>query len=102
MNTYFSNIVPLLDIQGYKSSHIYNTDIDEIQNYINKFKAHPSILKIKEKYNTTESSDLFFFSVPSTEETLHELEHLNNNKPTTDNNIPAKILKERKYICALL
>ena len=100
MNTYFSNIVPLLDIQGYKSSYTYNTDIEEIQNYVNKFRTHPSILKIKEKNNMSESSELFFFSIPSISDTLVELENLNNNKPTTDNNIPAKILKEHTNICA--
>ena len=65
-------------------------EIYEIQNYANKFKTHPSILKIKEKNNITEDNDLFFFSIPCVSDTLIELENLNKSKPTTDNNITSK------------
>ena len=58
MNNYFSNIVPLLGIQGYKCNYTYDTSIDEISNAINKFKAHPGIRKIKENNNIKEN---FFF-----------------------------------------
>ena len=97
MNTYFSNVIPLLDIQGYKCSYTYNADIDEIQNYVNKFRTHPSIIKIKENINVTET---FFFSIPSIPEIEIDLNNLNKNKPTTDNNIPAKILTEHTELCA--
>ena len=97
MNTYFSNVVSLLDIKGYKSSYSYNTDTDEIQNCVNKFKSHPSIIKIKDKNNIDE---LFFFSIPSIPEIHDEIGNLNKNKPTTENNIPSKILREHRDICA--
>ena len=97
MNTHFSNVVPFLDINGYECNYSYNNDIDEIQNCVNKFQTHPSIIKIKENINMTEP---FFFAIPSIPEIQADLENLNKNKPTTDNNIPAKILTEHKYLCA--
>ena len=96
MNTYFSNVLPVLDIEGYKCCYNYNTDMDEIQNHVNKFKAHPSILKIKDKINITEP---FFFSIPDISVIQDQFDNLNINKPTTDNNIPAKILREHKDLC---
>ena len=54
MNAHFSNTVPLLDIQGFKHNYSYDADIDEVQNSVNKFKTHPSIIKIKENNNITE------------------------------------------------
>ena len=97
MNNYFSNVLLLLDIQGYKTHHLYDINCDEILNVINKFESHPSIIKIKEKKIDTE---VFFFSIPSIPETQQEIFKLNVNKPTTDNNIPSKILKENSDICA--
>ena len=97
MNNYFTNIVPLLNIYGYKSNYSYNSDIDQVQNAVNKFKMHPSILKIKENVDITE---LFFFSIPTIPDIKVEIGNLNKKKPTTENSIPAKILLEHKDLCA--
>ena len=97
MNKYFSNVIPLLNIQGYISDYLHDNDIDEISNAINRFENHPSVIKIKNKTIITEP---FFFSIPNVPETFIELAKLNKNKPTTDNNIPPKILKENGDICA--
>ena len=97
MNNYFSNIVPLLNIQGYKTNYIYDRNSDEIFNAINKFDTHPSIIKIRETNTITEP---FFFTIPDLLDIEKEILKLNNNKPTTDNNIPSKILKENGNICA--
>ena len=94
MNNYFSNVVPLLDIQGY--NYIYDRNSDEISNIINKFNTHPSITKIKDSNIIDEP---FFFSIPDLQEMENEVIKLNNNKPTTDNNIPPKILKQNINIC---
>ena len=94
MNNYFSNVVPLLDIQGY--NYIYDRHSDEISNIINKFNTHSSIIKIKDSNIIDEP---FFFSIPDLQEMENEVIKLNNNKPTTDNNIPPKILKQNINIC---
>ena len=44
MNNYFTNIVPLLNIQGYKCDYINDNSLDEITNVIHKYKLHPRCL----------------------------------------------------------
>ena len=100
MNTYFSNAISALDIISNKSSHTANNDRvenDSIEKLVNKFNTHPSILKIKENNNSTEE---FYFSLTDITEIQDQMNNLNINKPTTDNNIPAKILREHNEICA--
>ena len=98
MNTYFSNVVSQLDIQGYKNNkYTHITEFDELLNTVNKFKSHPSIKKIKQNIQITES---FFFTIPNIPQTQIEIDKLNKNKPTTENNIPSKILKTNSDICA--
>ena len=67
----------------------------EIWHTILKFKKHPSIIKIKEKMNT---DDTFSFSNASLNNIKNKIGNLNINKPTTFNNIPAKILVDCKDI----
>ena len=64
---------------------------------MNKFKDHPNIKNIKENINISES---FFFTIPNIPQTQIEINKLNKNKPTTENNIPSKILKANSDICA--
>ena len=70
---------------------------DPILNDIMKFKNHPSIIKIKEKIEVT-----YRCSFPETndEDMVVKIKHLNNNKPTTFNNIPAKLLKQTNDRCS--
>ena len=68
-----------------------------ISNIINKFKNHTSILKIKERVNIKKK---FSFINCSTAEIESEINKLNIKKPTTHNNIPAKILIENSDICS--
>ena len=49
MNNYFSNIVENLDIQGYNCNYSGVNNSDKKSNIIDKFKNHPSVLKIKER-----------------------------------------------------
>ena len=60
-----------------------------------KFKKHPSIIKIKEKMNTDETCS---FSNASLNNIENKIANLNIYKPTTFNNIPAKILVDYKDI----
>ena len=99
MNNYFTNIVPLLGIQGYKCEYTYDSSIDEISNAINRFKSHPSIFKIKGNIDPCKMEKLFF-SIPTVPDMEKDIWKLNKNKPTTDNNIPAKVLKEHSILCA--
>ena len=99
MNNFFSNVVPRLNLKEFNSDYRYDLNVDDITNSINKFKLHPSIIKIKENVNI---SDPFFFSIPDIPDTSKNIEKLNIKKPTTENSIPAKILVEHKGACAKL
>ena len=96
MNDFFSNAVANLDITGYSTTDDPNNTDDVISKIIYKFKDHPSILKIKE----LEIKDKFSFSLSCLADTELEIKKLNINKPTTFNNIPAKILVENIEICS--
>ena len=72
------------------------TTID-IHQIIAKFKNHPSIIKIKEKMIP---ADKFSFALCNYDDMNRMIRNLNTTKPTTYNNIPAKILVEYCDICA--
>ena len=97
MNDFFSNSVEKLNIKGYEITSNYEMGNDNILNIINKFKNHPSILKIKERVNI---NDKFSFTNCTLADIDLEIHKLNTNKPTTFNNIPAKILVENSDICS--
>ena len=81
---------------GYKtiSSNIGN---DNIYNSIQRFRDHPSILKIKQRVHINEK---FTFSISNTADIASLINNLNINKPTTCNNIPAKIIVDTIDMCA--
>ena len=92
MNNFFSNIVENLNITGYSTEEIpCNSEKDIIPNIITKFSNHPSIIKIKDK---NDIRDGFHFSMCNVDEISTHLQSLNIKKPTTCNNIPAKIIAE--------
>ena len=97
MNDFFINSVKKLNINGYHTALNPNMGSDDILNIVNKFKNHPSILKIKENVNIKEKFSFINCSVADIESEIHKL---NTNKPTTFNNIPAKILAENSDICS--
>ena len=98
MNDFFAKAVVNLDIIGYSTTGFSpDADTDKITNAINKFKDHPSIIKIKEKFTKKNS-----FSITNEKEMEEEIKCLNTKKPTTQNNIPAKLLVLTKDICAPL
>ena len=96
-NECFSNVVDKLDIQGYQTPISNESYHDKISVVINKYKNHPSILKIRENVHSDEK---FTFSISSIDEIVEIIRNLNKNKPTTFNNIPAKILIESRDICS--
>ena len=96
MTTFFSNAVKELDIKvcSKDKSHC-NPDLDHISNIINKFKDHPSILKIKGMIDITNP-----FSLSKINELVVStyIKSLDINKPTTFNNIPVRFLVENNDI----
>ena len=96
MNDFFSNAVSKLDIKGYKIG-VSNIGPDKIYNTMTKFAEHPSILKIKQMIHT---KNKFTFSMSNVADITTEINNLNINKPTTFNNIPAKLIVETSDICA--
>ena len=69
---------------------------DPINKIIIRHSDHPSIIKLKEKCNVSE-----IFSLTVNEDTIKsEIKNLNRNKPTTYNNIPAKLLIDNVKACA--
>ena len=71
--------------------------MDRISNAIEKFRIHPSIVKIKESITIKEKIS---FPVTELAEIKTEIHGLNVNKPTTLNYIPAKILVLTNDICS--
>ena len=101
MNRFFSNVVEKLNIRGYESEMVYDESLDSVENVISKFKNHPSIVKIKENIQIGVP---FSFRLSNEADMNEMIKNLNPSKPTTFNNIPAKVLIENKdivskYIC---
>ena len=96
MNGFFSDAVSTLGIKGYQTG-LSNVGPDKINDVITNFKDHPSILKIKQR---AQIKDTFTFSMTNVDEIMTEINNLNINKPTTFNNIPAKLIVETNDICS--
>ena len=106
----FTNIVDLLEIEGFPTKHVdYNFEINHIANIIAKFKEHPSIFKIKEHpsiLNIKEHPSIlkikdkinienpFNFSISTEADITANIKALDVKKPTTFKNIPTRILAE--------
>ena len=60
-----------------------------------KYRTHPSIIAIKENYN---SSARFNFSFVDKEDILIEIKNLKANKATQNTDIPTKLIKENSDI----
>ena len=87
MNDYFINAVANLEIEGPLPDPNFNC--------IENFQNHPSILKIKEMYNITES---FTFNKVMTREIELIINGLNKKSATVYYDIPAKILEKTSDI----
>ena len=87
MNTFFVNTVENLGIQGYDESH----KKDELNDILDTFKEHPSILKINSNICINEK---FAFLSMTNKQMKDEIQKLNNRKATAYEDIPAKILKD--------
>ena len=98
MNDFFSNAVSKLHIKGYHTISA-NMGQNKIHNAINKFRDHPSILKIKRRIHV---NNKFVFSKCSPDDIKKIINNLNIHQPTTFNNIPVKLIVMTSYICSPL
>ena len=92
LNSFFINAVNNLHIEGFDTNaFINNEDSSFIINLKNKFKNHPSILKIKENIKIAPNTT-FSFNTMDLNDVKHKINNL-NEKTTPLDDIPAKILK---------
>ena len=90
MNIFFLQTIETLDIEPYEYEiEQENQSDDKIINIINKYKNHPSILKIKE-YVVIEEK--FSFLEVTENEFYNEINKLDPKKGTVENDLPAKML----------
>ena len=92
MNTYFSNIVELLEIP-LNDDIINNVDAieDPVNRAIFKYSTHPSILKIIDTYPNINTFSIAHTTISNIENIISDL---NLQKATTKNGIPTKLIKE--------
>ena len=92
-NTFFSKIVPNLNIDNNLGDNITNPNItDLVFCAIQKYEKYPSVLKIKKMMGTNNLS--FSFKFIEREKIFNELQKLKSKKTCQGSNIPAKIIKQ--------
>ena len=96
-NEYFNCITDNLDLEKWDTctSSLFN---DPVSQEVRKYYNHPSIQKIKAKFN---NSNKFEF-MPTDENTIYKLIMQLNSSKKTGGDIPTKILKEAAVICSPL
>ena len=100
LNTFFSNIVSNLKIEGYSNCDpLANNIRDPVLKYIVKYRNHPSILVIGEVYNKNGRLP-FPFSKIKRDEILSDILKLETFKACQETDIPTKIVKENADIFA--
>ena len=99
LKTFFSNIIQNLDIQQYNVDDPICENInDPLLKAVVRYRNHPSIVAIKKFCN---SKSHFYFKNVQKEEILEELNNLNINKATQNNDISTKIIKKISDIITL-
>ena len=99
LNNFFSTIFQNLKIPQFKEQDPISSSIsDPVVSSIVKYRAHPSIIAIKEFFN---SSTPFNFLFVDKEDILKEIKNLKANKATQNtDDIPTKLIKENPDIFA--
>ena len=98
LNNFFSTIFQNLKIPQYKEQDLISASIsDLVMRAIFKYKTHPSIIAIKENFN---SSTPFNFLFVDKEDILKEIKNLKANKATQNTDITTKLIKENSDIFA--
>ena len=93
LNTYFIEAVQNLEIEKFTDDSVQDTQsesIDEvIENILEKYKSHPSILKIKENVTVVNK---FRFQDTTEDQIYLKINSLDPKKACKENDIPPKIL----------
>ena len=98
LNNFFSTLIQNLKIPQYKEHDPISASIsDPVLTVVVKYRAHPSIIAIKENCNL---STRFNFSFVDKEDILKEIKNLKGNKATQNTDIPTKLIKENSDIFA--
>ena len=96
-STFFKEAINNLGIEV-NINHIEYTDSENtIERAIEKYKNHPSILKISEMISIEREFD---FSKVSISDVDDQMKKLNIKKASTFKNVPTKILKQKADICS--
>ena len=98
MNDFFSDAAIYLDIDRDLHTLASNAS-DPVTRAIDKYKHHPSIIKLNEE-NFPRAS--FKFDEISESTLIEVIEDLDSSKSYQKDNIPPKILKDNKDICAIV
>ena len=72
---------------------------DPVERAIQKYKNHPTILMIKE---TFDSNKIFSFDLVSSDTLFKEIVSLDSKKPTLSNNVSTKIVKANADLFSIL
>ena len=98
MNKFFSNVVTNLNISQFNQIDQTSENIsDPVIIAIMKYRAHPSVIAIKE--NCTSKSN-FNFSFVEKVDILKDIKMLQLNKATQNADIPTKLIKDNEDIFA--
>ena len=98
LNTFFSNIVSNLKIEGYSNCDpLANNIRDSVLKCIVKYRSHPSMLAIGEVHNKNQRLS-FFFSKIQGDKILSDILNLKTSKACQATDIPTKIVKENADI----
>ena len=97
MNDFFANSILNLNIRGHGNTCSPDSTVETISKIIATFANHPSILEIKDRVQTTTKCSLSCVNEKLITEVIWSLDI---SKPTTFNNIPAKILVQSSDICS--
>ena len=93
-NTFSNFYASVVENLGIDNENMKLSD-ENIDSLVDKFKNHPSILKIKQHYN---SENKFSFSPVNIDDVEKEIDGLDASKAHQENDIPVKILKENRDI----
>ena len=94
VNQYFGYITHSLNLYAFPDVRVCE-ELDDIDNVVYKFRNHPSIIKIKERYKI---KDKFSFRLATTTE---EIKTIIRDPPTNKaagGEIPVNILKKSKFL----
>ena len=92
-NQYFGHITDSLDLYEFPDVRVCE-GLDDIDNIVYKFRNHPSIIKIKERYKVKEN---FSFRLATTEEIKAIIRDLPTNK-AAGGEITVNVLKKSNFL----